>query len=73
MLIQVYPSDSAHAIRLLCFYCKLPVDPVRDCWIGHGTMAHYWCTWGVEEALWATVDVVEREEEEADASQSSGA
>jgi hypothetical protein len=37
----------------LCFYCRQPVDPVSDCWIGHGTMAHYQCAWGVDEAFWA--------------------
>jgi len=43
----------------LCFYCKQLVDPVSDCWIAHGTMAHYGCAWAAEEMFWAMLDVEE--------------
>lgn len=43
----------------LCFYCHRPVDPVRDCWIGHGTMTHYRCAWVVDERFWAKLDMEE--------------
>ena len=55
----------------LCLYCRRPVNPVNDCWIGHGQMAHYRCAWAADEAFWAMPDAEEGEEEEADASQSS--
>ena len=40
-----------------CFYCGFSVDSVRDCWIEHGTMAHYQCAWGADEVVWVRLDV----------------
>ena len=45
-----------------CFYCGSPVDPVNDCWITHGTMAHPWCAWGADEGFWVMLDAEERED-----------
>lgn len=52
----------------LCPYCHRPIDPVTDCWIGHGQMAHSQCAWGADEAFWGGSDV---EEGAADAGQSN--
>jgi hypothetical protein len=48
----VSPLDAT----LLCFYCQLSIDPVSDCWIGHGTMAHYRCAWAADEAFFFSYD-----------------
>jgi hypothetical protein len=49
--VAISSSDLADDVsQSLCCYCETPANPVSDCWISHGAMAHYGCAWTVEES-----------------------